>query len=29
MASPRGFYKGLEAFLAPFVDKYVQTNRKS
>lgn len=29
MTSPRGFYKGLEEFLAPFVDKYVQTNRKS
>ena len=29
MASPRGFYKGLEEFLAPFVDKYAQTKEKA
>lgn len=27
--SPRGFYKGLEEFLAPFVDKYAQTKEKA
>lgn len=28
MASPGGFYKGLEEFLAPF-DKYAQTKEKA